>query len=337
MRLIIMPSRAGQHEAISINLVWVIVAGCILLLAAVAGGAALQRAVWMSNPESQPLAATKAEDPATGAGSQQSAIAALAARVGTLQASVARLNGLGRRVAKVAGLPDGELAQSDETPEAIVVLDGILSAEPEKPDQAGAAVPDLERTLEGVAQTLLRQNDYLSILELALTKQAATQARLPTAMPIEAYPYLSSSYGWRRNPVTGTMNMHEGLDFSAPAGTPIRAATGGVVRTVTVHPGYGNMVDIDHGEGLITRYAHARVILVKEGQIVERGQVIARVGSTGLSTGPHLHFEVRRNDKALDPRVFLAGGVATGTVTTTSPGPVTITPSGGVTWRPRVR
>ncbi len=336
MRLIIMPSRAGQHDAISINLVWVIVAGCVLLLAAIAGGAALQRAVWLSRPESLPLAATKTEEPTVGAGSQQSAIDALAARVGTLQASVARLNGLGQRVAKVAGLPDSELDHTEETPEAIVVLDGILSTHPENSDQGGVEVPDLERTLEWVAKTLLKQDDYLSILDLALTKQAATQARLPTAMPIEDYPYLSSSYGWRRNPVNGTMNMHEGLDFSAPPGTPIRAATGGVVRTVTVHPGYGNMVDIDHGEGLITRYAHARVILVKEGQIVERGQVIARVGSTGLSTGPHLHFEVRRNDKALDPRAYLAGNLGSGKVAASGPGPVTVT-AGGVTWRPRVR
>ena len=336
MRLIIMPSRAGQHDAIAINLIWVIVAGCVLLLAAVAGGAAIQRAVWMSHPESLPRAAIKTQEPATVTGSQQSAIDALAVRVGTLQASVARLSGLGQRVAKVAGLPDAELAQSEETPEAIVVLDGILSDHPENPDQSGAAVPDLERTLEGVARTLLKQDDYLSMLDLALTKQAATQARLPTAMPIDAYPYLSSSYGWRRNPVNGTMNMHEGLDFSAPQGTPIRAATGGVVRTVTVHPGYGNMVDLDHGEGLITRYAHARIILVREGQIVERGQVIARVGSTGLSTGPHLHFEVRRNDKALDPRAFLAGTAGSNKVAASAPGPVTVTP-GGVTWRPRVR
>ena len=337
MRLIIMPSRAQQHEAISINLVWVIVVACVLLLAAVAGGAALQRAVWIAHPESQPPSVTKPDDPSTASGSQQSAIAALAARVGSLQASVARLNGLGRRVAKVAGLPDGELVQEEETPEAIVVLDGMLSDEQRTTAGDAPAGPDLERTVEGVAQTLLRENDHLSILDLALTTQAASQARLPTALPIEGYPYLSSSYGWRRNPVTGTMNMHEGLDFSAPPGTPIRAATGGVVRTVTVHPGYGNMVEIDHGEGLITRYAHARVILVKVGQIVERGEVIARVGSTGLSTGPHLHFEVRQNDKALDPRVFLAGTGTPAPVPSSRPSVVKVSPSGGVTWRARVR
>ena len=171
------------------------------------------------------------------------------------------------------------------------------------------------------------------MLDLAVTKQAASVARLPTAMPIESYPYLSSSYGWRRNPFNGQMSMHEGLDFSAPHGTPIRSAAGGVVRTVTVHRGYGNMVEIDHGEGLMTRYAHAKVILVKEGEVVTRGQLIARVGSTGLSTGPHLHFEVRQDDRPLDPRAFLAGQPVATPVAAARP----VTGSSSITWQPRVR
>lgn len=336
MRLIIMPSGPGQHEALSINLVWAIVAVCVLLLAAMAGGAAIQRSIWSAAIDARPRVAVNAGETNPDASAQKTAIEALAARVGMLQASVARLNGLGRRVAKVAGVSDAEFGDADETPEAIVVLDGIVSSHSRDDKSTPAVVPELERTLDSVAQTLVRQDDYLSLLDLTLTSQAASQARLPTAMPIEAYPYLSSSYGWRRNPVNGAMNMHEGLDFSAPPGTPIRAATGGVVRTVTVHPGYGNMVEIDHGEGLVTRYAHARVILVKEGQIVSRGEVIARVGSTGLSTGPHLHFEVRRNDKALDPRVFLAGAGEPSS-SASAAAPRAVTPSGGVTWRPRVR
>ncbi len=101
--------------------------------------------------------------------------------------------------------------------------------------------------------------------------------------------------------------MHEGLDFSAPTGTPILAASGGVVRTAANQGSFGNLVEIDHGDGLLTRYAHAQVLLVKPGDLVMRGQMIARVGSTGLSTGPHLHFEVRRHDKPLDPRSYLSG------------------------------
>ena len=99
--------------------------------------------------------------------------------------------------------------------------------------------------------------------------------------------------------------MHEGLDFAAPSGTPILAASGGVVLEAKWAPGFGNMVEIDHGDGLITRYAHASSLLVKQGDLVERGQQVARVGSSGRSTGPHLHFEVRLAGQPLDPRLFL--------------------------------
>jgi len=192
---------------------------------------------------------------------------------------------------------------------------------------------ELERQINATQASLTRQNEYLSMLDMSLTQQAASMAKHPTEMPIESYPYLSSSYGWRRNPFNGQLSRHEGLDFSAPQGTPIRAATGGVVRTVTMQSGYGKMVEVDHGEGLITRYAHAKVILVKVGELVMRGQMIARVGSTGLSTGPHLHFEVRRDDKALDPRVFLAGQ----TLMTPATNLQNVAASPSVTWRPRLR
>ncbi len=329
MKLLIMPSRQGQHEAISLNVSWLVVIGCTLLVAAVAGGAALQRAVWNAQPETQPV--TLAASSATVSSADKEVAYTLAAKVGALQASVARLDGLGRRVAKVAGLPDSNVTLVQDTPEAIVVLDDLLAATEVQSRPGDTA--DIERQINAVQASLTRQSDYLSILDLALTNQAAGLARLPTAMPLESYPYLSSSYGWRRNPFNGQMNMHEGLDFSAPTGTPIRAASGGVVRTVAVHSGYGNMVEIDHGGGLITRYAHAKVVLVKEGQLVTRGEVIARVGSTGLSTGAHLHFEVRQDDKALDPRVFLAGHAVPSPVAASSPTPV----MGSVTWRPRVR
>lgn len=330
MKLLIMPSRQGQHEPISLRVSWLVVIGCTVLVAAVAAGAALQRAVWNAQPETQSLALVAAAN-ATTAPSESVVVQTLAARIGALQASVARLDGLGRRVAKVAGLPDGEVTLVQDAPEAIVVLDDLLSSTEVHPRSGDAA--DVERQINAVQASLTRQSDYLSILDLALTNQAAGQARLPTAMPLESYPYLSSSYGWRRNPFNGQMNMHEGLDFSAPSGTPIRAATGGVVRTVAVHSGYGNMVEIDHGSGLVTRYAHAKVVLVKEGQLVTRGEVVARVGSTGLSTGAHLHFEVRQDDKALDPRVFLAGHAVPSPIAASTPAQVT----GSVTWRPRVR
>ena len=146
------------------------------------------------------------------------------------------------------------------------------------------------------------------MLDFTLTRRGADLARLPSSMPVSDYPYLSSSYGWRRNPVTGRYAMHEGLDFAAPRGTAIKAASAGIVVAAGYQSGYGKTVEIDHGDGLLTRYAHASELLVKPGDVVERGQQIAKVGSTGRSTGSHLHFEVRVAGKAMDPRTFLGEG-----------------------------
>ena len=328
MKLIIMHSRGGSDVNISIHVKWLVVAACVLLLAAMALGAVLQRVAWSSYSQSFPAAIFTSTDSKV---ASQDVVQAMAVRLGELQASVARLDGLGRRVAEVAGLPQDQVAIVKDIPEAMVVLDDILA--PAATELGLAPVSELERQISLVQANLARQTDYFSMLDLSLTRQLASLSNLPTAMPIESYPYLSSSYGWRRHPFNGQISMHEGLDFSAPQGTPIIAAAGGVVRTVTQHSGYGNMLEIDHGEGLITRYAHAQSILVSEGQLVTRGQLIAKVGSTGLSTGPHLHFEVRKNEKALDPRLFLAGQPLPGAIARAP----TATTSPGVTWRPRLR
>lgn len=331
MKLMIMPSRQGQYAPITISVSRLILIAGLLLVGAMVGGAALQRLAWVARPETMPIRPLAAvSSPQSAPVSDAQAMRLLATKVGELQATVARLDGLGQRVAKVAGLPDQDVTIVPDLPEATFVLDDLWVPATESNTPP---ISQLEGELGWLQKNLTRQGDYLSMLDLAVTQQAASVARLPTAMPIESYPYLSSSYGWRRNPFNGQMSMHEGLDFSAPHGTPIRSAAGGVVRTVTVHRGYGNMVEIDHGEGLMTRYAHAKTILVKEGEVVTRGQLIARVGSTGLSTGPHLHFEVRKDDKPLDPRTFLAGQPIATPVATSRP----VTGSSSITWQPRVR
>ena len=335
MKLIIMPSRQGQYAPITLSVSRLVVLVALVLVTALIAGAVLQRMVWTLQPETQPSArvvAAMAPVPAVAGSTDNQTVQLLATKVGELQATIKRLDGLGQRVAKAAGLPEGDIGIGSDAPEAAVVLDDLWVPLPSGPH--ARPLSELESQLNAVQARVTRQSDYFSILDLAVTERAATVARLPTAMPIESYPYLSSSYGWRRNPFNGQMSMHEGLDFSAPEGTPIRSASGGVIRTVTQHRGFGNMLEIDHGDGLITRYAHAKVILVKEGQLVTRGQLIARVGSTGLSTGPHLHFEVRQDDKPLDPRVFLAGQPMASAPAETQPVAVG---SSGVTWRPRLR
>jgi murein DD-endopeptidase MepM/ murein hydrolase activator NlpD len=130
---------------------------------------------------------------------------------------------------------------------------------------------------------------------------------VPTQHPVNA-GHLGSAFGWRIDPFTGRSALHTGLDFQADTGSQIQAAAGGVVVAAEVHPQYGNMVEVDHGNDLITRYAHASRLLVKKGDLVKRGQKVAEVGTTGRSTGPHLHFEVLVQGVPQDPQKFLAAG-----------------------------
>jgi murein DD-endopeptidase MepM/ murein hydrolase activator NlpD len=146
--------------------------------------------------------------------------------------------------------------------------------------------------------------EYLSDIEAKLLQQSVLKDMLPNSSPVNA-AFNSSSYGWRIDPFNGNKAFHEGLDFSASTGTPIHAAAGGIVTSAEHSPDYGNIVKVDHGSGLETRYAHASKLMVKLGDRVEKGQVVALVGSTGRSTGAHLHYEIRLNGNALDPRKYL--------------------------------
>ncbi|NYT62436.1 M23 family metallopeptidase [Alcaligenaceae bacterium] len=225
-------------------------------------------------------------------------IGLLASKVGDLQARLITMDGLSKRVADAAGVSftDPEVLSSLEQP----VMDYITD-----PQGAGWSAQGLGRELDSLSLQLSEQKDWFAMLDLVLTKRVGIEARMPTFSPVN-YPYLSSSFGWRRNPVTGRHSMHEGLDFAAPKGAPIYAASGGVVSEARYVAGYGKMVEISHGNGLLTRYAHASIIKVKPGDLVEKGQEIAKVGSTGRSTGSHLHFEVRMAGHALNPTLFLA-------------------------------
>lgn len=228
-------------------------------------------------------------------------VSVLASKVGQLQAELIAMGGLSKRVADAAGVSftDPEVHASLQEASAPAVMDDIG-------DDAAASwsAEGLGRQLDALSRQLTEQKDWFGMLDLVLTRRTGIEAGLPTFMPVD-YPYLSSSFGWRRNPVTGRHSMHEGLDFAAPRGAPIHAASGGVVSEARYVPGYGKLVEINHGNGMITRYAHASSIKVKMGDLVEKGQVVARVGSTGRSTGAHLHFEVRMAGHPLDPTLFL--------------------------------
>jgi len=249
----------------------------------------------------------------------QGSIAGLAGKLGELQGRVLAMESVRARVARAAGLSytapelvpgaghaaastgpapdDGDAPAGDAQ-----VMDDIPAQSLPAPTIGSAEL--LGRHIDALGRRLETQEDAYALVDAALSRQAGFQASLPTLSPVD-YPALSSSFGWRRNPVSGRHTMHEGLDFVAPRGAPIRAASGGLVTRAGTWHGYGRMVEIDHGNGLRTRYAHASSVLVKTGDIVRQGQLIARVGSTGRSTGSHLHFEVRMADYPLDPTLFI--------------------------------
>lgn len=225
----------------------------------------------------------------------------LAERIGDMQAKLIAMGGISKRVAEVAGL-------SYTDPEIVSAMEPLGDDVMQVYGETGSSRWSTERLgekLDALAQQVSAQEDWFAMLDSVLTQRSGTEALLPNYRPIDSSD-TSSPFGWRRHPVSGRHTLHEGVDFPAPRGTPIYAASGGVVTEARYAPGYGKMVEINHGNGLSTRYAHASSIIAKLGDVVEKGQMIARVGSTGQSTGSHLHFEVLMAGRALDPLVFLA-------------------------------
>lgn len=163
---------------------------------------------------------------------------------------------------------------------------------------------DIHKVLSHLLAKVEKREIFYNKKEALLLKHSVLNETLPTLYPVEV-PYTSSSFGWRRDPFLGIRAFHSGLDFSAAHGEKIMATGAGIVTMVAKEKNYGNVLKIKHGDGLETRYAHCSKILVKKGDIVERNQVIALVGNTGRSTGPHLHYEIRLNGRALDPRQYL--------------------------------
>lgn len=170
-------------------------------------------------------------------------------------------------------------------------------------------MPELGAELRRLGEDADHRADYFNVIEAALTDRQLSDRRIPRVMPVAA-SYNASSFGARIDPFSGHRVQHDGVDFAAPAGTPIVAAAGGVVVAQEWHHEYGNMIDVDHGNGLKTRYAHVSRALVKVGDLVRAGQTIAQVGSTGRSTGAHLHFEVHVNGVPRNPASFLMAATA---------------------------
>jgi murein DD-endopeptidase MepM/ murein hydrolase activator NlpD len=227
---------------------------------------------------------------------------AMAVKLGEMQAQLTRLDALGERLSSLAGLRAQEFRFS-EAP-------GLGGAAPSLMPPQNLSLAEFGEKLAVVSRHVENRNDMLGVFEAQLFEAAVKKKLLPNIMPVEA-PYQASSFGRRIDPFTGQWAMHEGIDFLADQGSPVVAAAGGVVQFAGLHPQYGMMIDIDHGDDLVTRYAHLSKLFVKEGDVVVRGRRVALSGSTGRSTGPHLHFEVRFRGAAQNPAKFLVSNTQT--------------------------
>ncbi len=220
----------------------------------------------------------------------------MAMKLGEMQAQLTRLDALGERLSSLAGIRPQEFRFS-ETP-------GLGGAAPTLMPPQNLSLGEFSEKLLSLARQVESRNDMLGVLEAQLFEQAVKKKLIPTMMPVKA-SYNPSGFGRRVDPFNGQWAMHEGIDFIADLGSPIVAAASGVVIFAGFHPQYGYAIDIDHGNDLVTRYAHSSKLFVREGDVVQRGRKIAEVGSTGRSTGPHLHFEVRFRGAAQNPARFL--------------------------------
>lgn len=244
---------------------------------------------------------------------------AMAHKVGEMQAKMIQLDAISERVSGLAGLrhedlripPASVAGPAAAAPAAVALPDGrggpyLPAADHTTGHPDGPSLDYLTQWVTNLDLQSEQRTDTFTFIESRLLERRLQALMVPSSPPVSGP--VGSGFGFRADPFTGHSALHTGLDFPAESGTPITAAAGGVVINVGRHPAYGQMLELDHGNGLMTRYAHASKILVKQGDLVRRGQPIAAVGSTGRSTGPHLHFEVLVEGVPQDPVKFLSGG-----------------------------
>jgi murein DD-endopeptidase MepM/ murein hydrolase activator NlpD len=267
-------------------------AGCALFFVGVGAAAALL----VASPRSRDLhevavmreaLAAQREQLARVDGESRRSLDALALQ---LQAQATRLNALGDRLTQVGKLDDGEFDFASDP--------GLGGPEEQLVGQ-GSPLP-VQAGIDNLRAEFERQEAQLDVLENLLRDRKIDNALLPSGMPV-AQGYIASGFGARTDPLDGHAGMHLGIDFDAPPGSPVLAVADGVVTYAGVRSGYGNVVEIDHGNGYMTRYAHNSEFVAQVGARVHAGDTIAKVGSTGRSTGPHCHFEVWLNGRPVNP------------------------------------
>lgn len=229
----------------------------------------------------------------------QGKVDALAARVGTMNAHLIRLDALGRRITDLADLDRGEF-DFDRPPPA-----GGPDPEAAATASGSAQLPDLTAVLDALETQLEDRERQLTVLESLMSTRELGARILPSGWPIVG-GWISSHFGKRSDPFTGRNAFHSGVDFSAPPGTRVVTTGPGIVSFSGYKSGYGYLVEVTHPTGFVTRYGHNSRNLVRQGQTVAKGQAIAVIGSTGRSTGTHVHFEVEREGNRLNPMRYLS-------------------------------
>lgn len=303
MDIILVSSRFAKARTIKLTPVRVMMATLLVLCLLLASVIAAQYAIVRLQPDAMTsdlrnwLASVQAQKKAQQQSYMRESLDTMAKRVGQMQAQVLRLDALGARLAKIAGIKKTDISFDEPPAEGGPYIPA--------PQQQDVSLDNMNQQLSGLSQLMNDRNDKLLALESMLMQVQLNKRMFPSVAPVHT-GWMSSNFGWRIDPFTGKEAMHEGVDFVVPVGTPVFASAGGIVTYSALnHSGYGKMVEIDHGNGIITRYAHNSKLLVKVGQMVKRGQEISLSGDTGRSTGPHLHFEVRYKGVPQNPVRFL--------------------------------
>ncbi|MEH6671136.1 M23 family metallopeptidase [Halopseudomonas sp.] len=305
MNIIILTDRQGAARAISLSLpvllaalvaiVALPVSAVVLTWSLLGSSAAVDDAVSIDTDAVwEQTLADLATSEAASEGSQAQ-LAHMTQQLARLQTRLSRLDALGERLTELAELSDGEFDFSSEP--------GLGG--PELRNKSMSQETDVQEVIDRLADRIDNRTQQMKLLEQLIMNRSVDSNAMLDFVPVQE-GYVSSSFGRRSDPITGRIAMHTGTDFSAPRGTPIFAVGAGVVTFSGRNGAYGNMVEISHGDGYKTRYAHAHELKVEKGDLVSKGQQIATVGSTGRSTGPHLHFEVYRNGMAVNPARYIA-------------------------------
>ncbi|SDH53534.1 Peptidase family M23 [Pseudomonas flavescens] len=302
MHVIFLSRRHGAARSLSLDLRWLTIGLALAIVLAIGAGVAV--GAWLapkplglseSVEVTQALDAQRDEVGAVRIDAQRQ-LDAFAAHVAELQSRLIRLDALGERLTELAELDASEFDFSL----------GVGQGGPEEPIGGAAyAPPAFMSTLDELALRMDSREQQLEVLEQLLADRRLDEAAMLSGHPV-LQGYVSSPFGRRVDPLTGRASVHKGVDFAAKAGSEVVAVGAGVVTFAGRRNGYGNTVEISHADGYVTLYAHNRSNRVQVGDLVQRGQAIATVGSTGRSTGNHVHFEVSRNGQLVNPHSYIA-------------------------------